>query len=56
MFDCLVDGGELTTSCEPYDRASVPQRTEGIRQDEFSNWGNYALFVFEQQESYCQLV
>jgi len=56
MLDCLADAGELATTCEPYDSAGVPQHIEGIRLDECFNWGNYALFVIEQQGSCCQLV
>jgi hypothetical protein len=56
MFDYLTDAGELVATREPYPGAGVPQYLDGIQQDDFSNWRNYALFVIEQQESYCQLV
>jgi hypothetical protein len=56
MLEYLLDAGELATVYEPYDGANGPQRTEEIRQDECSTWGNYALFLSEQQGSYCQLV
>jgi hypothetical protein len=56
MLDRLADVGELATACEPYDSASVPQHIDGIQLDECFNWGNYALFVIEQQGSCCQLV
>ena len=52
MLDYQADSGELATACEPNDSACVPQHTTGIRQDECSDWDNYALFVFEQQGRY----
>jgi hypothetical protein len=55
MLDYQADAEELAAVCEPYDSAYVPPYSEGIRQEECVRWGNYALFVFEQQGSYCQL-
>jgi hypothetical protein len=55
MLDYQADAGEVAKACESYDSAGVPQHSDEIRQDECSTWGNYALFVFEQQGSYCQL-
>ncbi|HEY7428505.1 MAG TPA: hypothetical protein VH682_30020 [Gemmataceae bacterium] len=56
MLDYRVDTGELASACEPYDSSYVPQNIDGIQLDECFNWGNYALFVIEQQGSCCQLV
>ena len=56
MLDYLADAGELVIDCEPCASACVPQQTVESRQDDYSNWGNYALFLSEQQGSYCQLV
>jgi hypothetical protein len=55
MLDYQADAGESATACRSYDRAGVSQHNVEIRQDESSNWEQYALFVFEQQGSYCQL-
>ncbi len=55
MLDYQVQFGEMVSVYEPYDDSLLPQHKEEIRQEECSHWGNYALFMFEQQGSYCQL-
>ena len=55
MLDYQADADELAVVCEPYDNTGATPHSEAIRQDEYVSWGNYALFLFEQQGSYCQL-
>jgi len=55
MLNYQANAEELATVCEPHDSAWAPPHSDGIGQDEYASWGNYALFVCEQQGSYCQL-
>jgi len=56
MLDCPVYAGELVTTRGPSDSTYMARHPDEIRPEESSNWDNYALFVFEQQGRYCQLV
>ncbi|HEY7309474.1 MAG TPA: hypothetical protein VH643_08965 [Gemmataceae bacterium] len=56
MLDCPVYAGELVTTRNPSDSTYMARHPDEIRPEESSDQDNYALFVFEQQGRYCQLV
>jgi hypothetical protein len=55
MLEYQAEFGERATICEPNGSVCVSQHKDEIQQDDCPSWSNYALFVFEQQGSYCQL-
>jgi hypothetical protein len=60
MLDVHADAGDCVRArmpaCQPPDRLPLPDNAAASPRDESPRLWDYALFLLEQQNGYCQLV